>query len=127
MGVSFDVPAAEAGPAGAGKLLVLLPRFGNGGASKVACLLASQWAARGWAVTVATLGPEGEAARRFLDPAVAVAPLTARRGLGRGPLEQARALPALVGLVRRWEPDVLLSAGNHVTVMVQPAATLALR
>lgn len=106
-------------------MLVLLPRFGNGGASKVACLLANQWAARGWAVTLATLGPDGDAARRFLEAGVTVTPLTARGGTGRGVAAQLLALPALVRLIRAWGPDVLLSAGNHVTVMATLAHALA--
>ncbi|WP_133254277.1 glycosyltransferase [Phenylobacterium deserti] len=108
-------------------MLVFLPRFGAGGASKVSCVLASRLQQSGVRTTVATLGPGGGRARRFLDEDVPVLPLTPIKGSARGAAHLLAALVPLALSIRRLRPGVLLSAGNHANILCAAAHWLSAR
>jgi glycosyltransferase involved in cell wall biosynthesis len=114
-------PSAPCLPDSKRSLLIVLPRFGAGGASKVSVVLAGALARAGIDVTLATYGPAEGVTRRWLEPAVDVHSLSTSRGSGRGALALLRALPTLLTRLRRTPPAVLMSAGNHANL----ATTLA--
>lgn len=108
-------------------LLLVLPRFGAGGASKAACVLASELAGSGLAVGLATLGEPAGVTRAHLSDRVGTYPLPDGGREGRGPPAVLAALPALVRLLHQRRPAVLLSAGNHANLMTALAHQLGAR
>ena len=108
-----------------GGVLLFLPRFGAGGASKVSCVLASRLHQSGVRTTVATLGPGDGRARRFLDEEAPVLPLTRLKGSARGAVHLLAALLPLAFSIRRLRPRVLLSAGNHANILCAAAQWLS--
>lgn len=106
-------------PPGKPKVALVLPGLGAGGTERVVNVLAANWAAQGWSVTVLCFEPPGtrpyyafprDVAIRFLgtDPPVA------------GPVEIARRVWKLRGALRAVRPAVVISfltRTNVVTVL----------
>jgi glycosyltransferase involved in cell wall biosynthesis len=105
--------------------MLMLPRFGSGGASKVACVLASELSARGLSVSMATLGAAEGVCRAHLCDRVPIQALPDGGAKGRGLRPALAALPALVRAIRAQRPAVLMSVGNHANLMTAIAHRLA--
>jgi glycosyltransferase involved in cell wall biosynthesis len=97
-------------------ILIALNRLGSGGVERVTLHLANGFARRGNRVTLALVSPGGPLEHR-LDPEVRVVSIGNGRAVerGLGLLRAVRPLAKLVGVLR---PDVLLSPGNHTSVLV---------
>lgn len=94
---------------------IYLYRPGDGGLDRVAILLANHLLRRGVAVELWMALLEGASAH-LIDPALTVrrvpAPDTHRR------LSMIAQYPALCGMVRRYRPHILYSAGNQSNMLV---------
>jgi len=97
-------------------ILIALNRLGSGGVERVTLHLANGFARRGNRVTLALVSPGGPLEHR-LDPEVRVVSIGNGRAVERG-LGLLRAVRPLAKLVRVLRPDVLLSPGNHTSVLV---------
>lgn len=92
-------------------ILLTIPAIAPGGAERVICSLANDFARRGWPITLATLEKAGTPPFYALDPEVALVQLNA---LGtRNTLDRLRSIPARVvsirALLKRIRPDVVVS------------------
>ncbi|RVA36170.1 glycosyltransferase family 4 protein, partial [Mesorhizobium sp. M7D.F.Ca.US.004.03.1.1] len=101
-------------------VLIVLPGLGAGGTEHVVNVLANQWAARGWLVTLVTFEAPGPPPYYHFDPAVRIV----RLGLPQVKRSRTRAIVAGVRrifLLRRTlkilAPDVTLSFLTRTNVM----------
>ncbi|MCW6510147.1 glycosyltransferase [Lichenifustis flavocetrariae] len=95
-------------------LLIYTHALAGGGAERVCSLLATGFVRQGWRVLIA-VDAEDDANQRFLDPDIEIAVL------GSGHL---RTVGRLVGLLRRENPDITLSAIGVSNLKHVMAATL---
>ena len=98
---------------------VYLYQPGDGGLDRVAILLANHLLQRGIPVELWMARTEGPAAH-LIDPALTVRRVPAPGGLRR--LSMIAQFPALAAMVRRYQPDILYSAGNQSNMLVALAA-----
>jgi glycosyltransferase involved in cell wall biosynthesis len=108
------------------RLLLTMHKFGQGGADRVAMLLANGFAAAGHdvGVTLMMTGGEGEATIDALrDAAVTVA--VAGPPMGSRKRELARGLSFILRRIRRERPDVVLATSNNMGLVTAYAAMLA--
>ncbi len=97
-------------PAGsAPHYLFLLPSFNVGGAEKILVWLSNRMAAAGQAITLGILDDRG-ALRDQVDPRVNQETMGVRRA--------RYALPAVVSLIRRQHPDVVLSTLSRMNLLI---------
>jgi glycosyltransferase involved in cell wall biosynthesis len=103
-------------------VVIYLYRAGDGGLDRVAILLANGFAARGLLTEIWLTHDEGES--RFLiaeNVTVRMLPQRKRPNRGQAMLFQ---IPALVQMVRKHQPRILLSAGNQSNLAIAVAAKL---
>jgi glycosyltransferase involved in cell wall biosynthesis len=106
-------------------VVIALPGLGAGGTEHVVNVLANQWAARGWRVTVLTFEPPGPPPYYRFDPAVRIERLglpQAKRTLARAFVASARRVSRLRQALRTLGPDVTLSFLTRTNVMVLAAS-----
>ena len=104
-------------------IAILLDHFGSGGVERVACHVANGLQRRGFAVEMVVLRDRG-AVRPLLDLQVQVTELGTLPGLARG-ARMLAAVPALAQYLRRRNPRLLHSPGNHTHVAAGLAMGLA--
>nr|WP_256753066.1 glycosyltransferase family 4 protein [Mesorhizobium sp. Mes31] len=101
-------------------VLIVLPGLGAGGTEHVVNVLANQWAARGWLVTLVTFEPPGPPPYYRFDPAVRIErlglPQVKRSKLG-AIVASARRIFLLRRALKRLAPDVTLSFLTRTNVM----------
>lgn len=107
------------------RVAIVLPALGAGGTEHVVNVLANQWAARGWSVTIVTLEAPEASTYYCFDPDVEI------KRLGLPPVRRSQ-LPALVMSARRIRllrrtlretaPDVVFSFLTRTNVMTLIAA-----
>ncbi|WP_452654710.1 glycosyltransferase [Sphingomonas bisphenolicum] len=100
-------------------MAVYLYQPGDGGLDRVAILLANHLLQRGVPVELWMARTDGPAAH-LIDPALTVRRVPAPGGIRR--LSMIAQFPALAGMVRRYRPDILYSAGNQSNMLVALAA-----
>ncbi|WP_164549751.1 glycosyltransferase [Altericroceibacterium xinjiangense] len=105
------------------EIAILLDHFGPGGVERVACHVANGLHRRGFRVEMLVLRDAGPV-RTLLDPAIPVHAVGAVQGLSRG-ARMIAAVPALARYLRRRNPGILHSPGNHAHVAAYLATTLA--
>lgn len=98
---------------------VYLYQPGDGGLDRVAILLANHLLQRGVPVELWMARTDGPAAH-LIDSALTVRRVPAPGGIRR--LSMIAQFPALAGMVRRYRPDILYSAGNQSNMLVALAA-----
>jgi glycosyltransferase involved in cell wall biosynthesis len=104
------------------KVMFLLYDLGSGGTSRVTALLANGFAARGIDCSLVVCRAEGVLAP-MLDPRVRLITIP-------GPRMKRNAgllldLPGLVEILRREQPDVVVSSANHMHVLAVLACRVA--
>jgi glycosyltransferase involved in cell wall biosynthesis len=104
-------------------IAILLDHFGAGGVERVACHLANGLQRRGFAVEVVVLRDRGPV-RSLLDPEVPVHQLGAGGDQKRG-TRMLAAIPSIARYLRKRQPRLLHSPGNHTNVAAALAVTLA--
>ena len=110
------------------RLLLTMHKCGQGGADRVAILLANGFVAAGHesAIVQMASGGEGEATLAALrNPGVMVA--TGGPPAGSRKAELARGLPLIVRRIRAWQPEVVLATSNNVGLVTAFAAMLVAR
>ncbi|MFZ2996679.1 glycosyltransferase [Sphingobium sp.] len=110
------------------RFLLTMHKFGQGGADRVALLLASGFARAGNDVTIVRMqsGGEGEAALTPLcDPAIEIA--SAGAPMGSRKLELARGLALIVRRIRAARPHVVLATSNNIGLVTAFAALIVPR
>lgn len=110
----FRRPAARAL-----SVAVYLYQPGDGGLDRVAILLANHLLRRGVSVELWMTRIDGASAH-LIDPAVTIRHVPTLGGARR--LAMIGQCPALAGMVRRYRPDILYSAGNQSNMLVAMAA-----
>jgi glycosyltransferase involved in cell wall biosynthesis len=103
-------------------VVIYLYRPGDGGLDRVAILLANGFATRGLATEIWLTHNEGES-RFLIADNVTVRIITHKSRAKRGSTMLFQ-IPALVQMVRQYQPRILLSAGNQSNLVIAIAARL---